>query len=101
MTGAGLRNSLLGVVILAGSRGRRLHGTKNIMATKLTKIEKVKKIMIHALDTFPPREDLAEDGFVCHEDIPDKTPPGFDAHFLICSEPEAPMFLICIQEIRP
>ena len=41
------------------------------------------------------------DSFITHPDIPEETPNGFDAHFLIVSEDYEPAYLVCIQRIEP
>lgn len=39
--------------------------------------------------------------YVCHEDIPDKSPLTLDEHFTVCGEEGGPSYVVLIKKIDP
>jgi len=75
------------------------------MKKRIEEIDYIKNMMIDALEE-PSKADskghcILNGEYVCHEDIPEVPPDGFDRSFLVCGEGEDPVYLVCILKIDP
>lgn len=60
-------------------------------------IGKIVKIIKDALQ-LPSEQGLLGE-YMCHEDIPEETPIGFDKHFTACGKDEDDCYLILIKKV--
>lgn len=61
-------------------------------------IEQFRNALINGIEERNDKGHILGD-YVCHTDIPDETPLGFDAHFTACGEDETDTYLVLIQKI--
>jgi hypothetical protein len=59
----------------------------------------IKHTMIDALQEVDGEGVLRGD-WICHEDIPEETPRGFDTHFSVIGEDIGEIYLVLIQKIK-
>ncbi len=70
---------------------------------KKSEINKIKILMMQSLEEVD-QKGIIQGEFVCHEDIPDSTPHGFDAHFTVCGDEsnykKPVVYLVLIKKIQ-
>jgi len=63
------------------------------------KIKKFRDYLINLIE-IPDKDGHLQGEYVCHTDIPEKIPDGFDASFTVCGEDENYVYTILIKKIE-
>ena len=69
------------------------------MKSTKNEVKDIKKKMMQSLELVDGKGYLQGE-YLCHEDIPEETPIGFDAHFCVMSDREDVCYLVLIQKIE-